>query len=332
MIHLAGKKLDPLPGLKYTARRLSTGFCVQPVHWSDDPVHDEAWADALSMQYGGRHAPAWLREMEMELVRGGTAVWPMLDREVHVSEHISFKELTSDAWTVYRGLDHGVRVPTCCAWAGVNRDGDRYLYRQYYQAETTIAQNARNIVRLTEPEEEVAATVADPSIWTRDPKTLEVLAAEYARNNLPLVQADNSRAGYDWLMRGFLSALCRWSIVHGYKPHKKLPQTLSKGDLEQGAAHPAIWFHPVCADGELSLFEQCRNLRWKEVKGDPLKRAAPEEYEDIHDEGPDVVRYLCQTPGVRWTRVQRAQPVGADMLFRKLREEAGAGKMPERLT
>jgi len=332
MIHLAGKKMEPLPGLKYTARRLSTGFCIQPVHWSDDPEHDEAWADSLSMEYGGRSAPAWLREMEMDLVRGGTAVWPMLTPEVHVSDHVTFKELTSDAWTIYRSLDHGVRVPTCCAWAGVNKDGDRFFYRQYYQAETTISQNARNIVRMTEPEEEVAATVADPSIWERDPKTLEPLSVEYAKNGLGLVQADNSRAGYDWLMRGFISALARWSIVHDYKPHPKLPQTLSKGDLEQAAAHPAIWFHPICAQGERSLFEECRNLRWKEIKGDPLKRAPPEEFEDVDDEGPDVVRYLCQTAGVRWVRQRRPQIRGADILFQKLREEAGAGKLPDRLT
>lgn len=332
MIHLAGKKLEPLPGLKYPAVRLSTGFCVQPVHWSDDPDHDETWADSFSLGYGGRTSPAWLREMEMELVRGGTAVWPMLTRAVHVSDHVSYAELCSDAWTLYRGLDHGVRVPTCCAWMGVKKEGgDRYFYRQYYQAETTIAQNSRNIVRLTEPEEEIAATVADPSIWQRDPKTLEPLSVEYGRSGLPLVQADNSRAGYDWLMRGFISALARWSIVQGYEPHEKLPRRLTKGDLEQAAAHPAIWFHPLCAQGEMSLFEQCRNLRWKEVKGDPLKRSPPEEFEDINDEGPDVVRYLCQTAGVRWVRQRRRLAKGADILFAKLREEAGAGTVPDRL-
>ena len=320
MIHVGGEIVTHNPAMKYPLRRLRTGWVVQPVHWSDDPEKTEEWADKFALRhYGGRHAPGWLREMEMELVRGGLAVWPMLDTEVHQRDDITSAELCGDGWTLYRSLDHGIRHPTCCAWVAVNKDGDRYFYRQYYSTDTTIGMNCKAILDATGGDECISLTVADPSIWQREAVGMRTLASVYADHNLPLVKADNSRAGYDWLTRGFQSALARWSIARSYRPHPKLPQTISRGDLEQLAASPAIWFHPSCADGARSLFEQCRNLRWREVQGDPMKRAAPEEYEDKDDEGPDVLRYACQTSAVYWRRARRPVARGQEVLLEALR-------------
>lgn len=326
MIHFGGEEIDALPGLQHPARRLSTGFVIQPVHWSDHPDYDEHWADVQSVEYGGRQSPGWCREMEMDLVRGGHPVWPMLTREVHVRD-VPFEELCSDTWTLWRSVDHGVRVPTCCAWVGVNKDGDRYFYRQYYQSEATVSMNVSRILQRTENHEQIIGTVADPSIWQRKATDMKPLANDYAAAGMPIQPADNSRAGYDWLAAAFQSALARWSILRGHKPHGSLPQSLTPADLERFAKHPAIWFHPCCAEGEYNLFDQCRNLRWKEIAGDPLKKAPPEEFEDINDEGPDVVRYACQTAGVAWRRQPRGLVRGADAVMAALsKQERASGR------
>jgi hypothetical protein len=321
VISIAGEAEGKLPGFHYPTMRLRNGFSVQAVYWFDDPEHDDAWADTKALAYGGRQSPGWRREMEIELVRGGQPIWPMLCREVHVRDDIPFAALLTDAWTLYRSLDAGLRHDTCCAWVAINKDGDRYFYRQYYKNERTIALNAKAILQLTEPSERIAATVADPSIWQREPTALRLVADLYAQAGLPLVHADNSRAGYDTLTAGFYSALARWSIGNNYNLHPRLPEGLKPPDLEKLASVPAIWFHPTVADGPKSLYEQTANLRWKEIRGDPLKHAPSEDFEDVDDEGPDVVRYACQTPLVRW-RSAVGTPMGLrDILARAWRRQ-----------
>jgi len=315
MLAIAGKVIERPEGLREPVRRLATGFVVVPIHWRDDPDHDEAWADERSMLYGGRHTVAWQREMEIELVRGGSPVWPMLDREVHVWRK-PYRELLTDDWTLYRGLDPGTRHPTCCAWMAIHRGrgrheaGDRYFYRQYYATDLPAAVNAWNILQATPADESIAATVADPAAWQRSKTDARTPAEIYAENGLPLVRADNSRTGYDWLTQAFMAALARWSIWNGYRVHPKLPASLTRSALERLAAHPAVWFHPECADGSQSLFEQCANLRWKDVGG---QVPGPERIEDRDKDGPDVVRYLCQTPSVVWQRRARQAIRPADL-------------------
>jgi len=82
--------------------------------------------------------------------------------------------------------------------------------------------------------------------------------------------------------------------------------TLSIGDVERIASKPAIWFHPSVAQGDRSIFEQCRQLRYRKTNGDPEHKAPSEKFEDINDEGPDVVRYMCQSPQTFWTAGHRA--------------------------
>ena len=309
---------------KHPPRRLRCGFYVQPVHWSDNPAHTEAWADRMAARYGGRDSPGWLREYEMQPVSPGTRVWPMLAREVHVLLK-DWDEIVGPKWTRFRVLDHGMRHPTCCGWVAVNANGDQYWYRQYYATDRTIAENCLAILARTKPEEQVAGDVIDPSVFARNPETGRTFAAAYQDAGLAVIRADNSRAGYDAAATGFVSTLARWSLFHR-KAHPKMA-ALEPGTLETLAAKPAIWFHPDCAAGLLSLYEECAALRYEEVRGDPFRHAAPEKPVDVHDEGADVVRYGRQTPAASYREIRRIVPQDIfDRLIRAEEEERKHGR------
>lgn len=309
---------------KHPSRRLRCGFRVQPVHWSDNPDHDEAWANRIAARYGGRDSPGWLREYEMQPVSAGVRVWPMLIREVHVLRK-DWDEIVGPKWTRFRVIDHGIRHPTCCGWVAVNTHGDQYWYRQYYAADRTIAENALAILSLTKAEEAIAGDVADPAVFARNPETGRPFATAYQDAGLSVVPADKGTPGYDAVATGFVSALARWSLFHR-KPHPKMA-ALEPGTLETLAAKPAIWFHPICAASLLSLFEECAALRYGEVRGDPFQHAAPEKPVDVHDEGADVVRYGRQTPTVAFQEKRRVVPPDIfDRLIRAEEEERKRGR------
>ena len=326
---LAGTPDLHLPGFSCRARRLSHGCLVQEVDYGDDPSHDDRWVAEKSAPYGGVGSVWWQQNMLRRLTRRGQPVWPMLRREIHVR---LFAERGSAAWAVYRSLDHGMRHPECCAWLAVNTDGDRFFFRQYYRTDATVPANAAEILRLTPHDEEVQATVADPSIWQRDALTGELWADAYAKAGLPLSAADNSRVGYDRMTSGFISAIARFAIWR--RDLNILQEALAAPVMDQSLAmklaqEPAIWFDPACAGENPSLYEQCLNFRWKPQVGDPAFKAPSADFVDVDDEGPDVVRYAVQTPSVRWQPASKPKP-SVDILKRiiesdKRREAKSAG-------
>ena len=275
------------------ARTLRCGAYVQPIHWSDDPNRDDAWADNAAAPYGGRDSPGWLREHEMQPVAAGQRVWPMMTRTVHL-EARPWAEIISPEYTRYRVIDHGMRHPTCCAWVAVNARGDRYVYRQFYSTARTIAENCLTILEATEAEEQIAGNVADPSIWATNPVTGDANATAYEENGLALSQADNRRVGYDTVATMLVSAMARWSIFHR-KPHPAFGSDVAESTLEMLSAKPALTFHPAVAVGVQSIFEECFNLRYRDVRGDPAQHSEPEKPVDVNDDGADVTRYACQT-------------------------------------
>jgi hypothetical protein len=73
---------------------------------------------------------------------------------------------------LYRSFDHGDASPACCLWWGVDREGNVFCYREYYQADELIATHRENIYRLglirsSPPElsEKYRDSLADPSIF-----------------------------------------------------------------------------------------------------------------------------------------------------------------------
>lgn len=297
---IGGRDEDWLPGLSFPGRRLSTGFLVQEIDWRDHPQHDEAWADAEAARYGGRTSPFWLANHERLLVRGGQPVYPMLAPDIH-QQIVSAQQLLSGNWTLFRSLDHGIRHPTCCAWAAVNRQGDVHVYREYYAAELPLAAHARLIAQLTNPRENIRLTVADPSLWERTPETLKTVADLYREGGIDLLRADNAlEAGVESVTTMLVSTLARVLVFRDELPRLrnalKAP-TLTMGTAKRLADSPALTFSPAAS----RIFSEMMNWRYVSPTGNPRERAAPSRFVDLADEGPDVVRYLCQSPAVRWS-------------------------------
>lgn len=69
--------------------------------------------------------------------------------------------------TLHRILDHGDSAPTCCLWAAVDRNGNVFVYREYYLPNALISTHRENITALSEYET-YAFNLADPSIFHKE--------------------------------------------------------------------------------------------------------------------------------------------------------------------
>lgn len=273
-------------------RRLATGFCHVRVHYLADPDKDRSWALRRSTYYGGMDTPKWRREYEIDYdAVQGQAVYPMLS-----NQHIKSRDLVGR--TFYRVIDHGIRHPTVCLWVAVNTSGDRHVFREYYMTDKTVDFNCREIERRTS--EPISDSYIDPAtrqrvpLSQRDKAPVSVLSL-YRDSGIHCLLADNSRAGYDSVRDGLLSALAREVVTTGsadsYMAKEYFPE-MSNDELLAMAARPSLTFEPSCP----KVFKEMKNLRFKDVSGDPASHAQPEQIIDFEDDGPDCVRYAMQSP------------------------------------
>jgi len=275
---------------------LTSGFFHRFIHYSDDPARDDAWVAREAPRYGGVNSPKWLREQEGNWdVYGGERVWPMVSRQYHNAHIIIDKD-----WAVYRIIDHGIRHPTCCLWVGVNRNGDRHFFREYYATDKSVALNAREIVRLSA--EQPLDTFIDPSTLKRvnfetsdpnaDKKGLTTLIELYIVHGIPCSLADNSSVGYEKVTEGLLSTLARESLRTGQLSSYLAEMKINQDGLLMLAGKPSITFDLRMTD---RAFKEMENLRWKEIVGDETQKASSEKTVDVEDEGPDCIRYAMQS-------------------------------------
>jgi len=256
----------------------------------------------MSPLYGGINSARWRREMEIDWgVYAGQRVWPMLNRKYHNS---SF-ELSGD-WAVYRVIDHGIRHPTCCLWVGVNHNGDRHFFREYYATDKSVAINTKQIINLTK--ENIIDTLIDPSTRKRinyltsdgsaEKRGLARIVDLYINNGISCSLADNSAAGYDKVTDGLLSQLARYAIREGVMPLYLQEMNVNQEQILMLASKPAISFDLRCVS---RAFNEMVNLRWKELTGDATQQSKPEKTVDVADEGADCVRYAVQSE-IYWRR------------------------------
>lgn len=88
----------------------------------------------------------------------------MWDRNVHVVKPFVIPR----GWTKYRGLDWGYTAQAAVPWITVDYSGNHYIYREFYEAGNAPRTMARKVLAMTPPEEVIAATLADPSIWAKN--------------------------------------------------------------------------------------------------------------------------------------------------------------------
>jgi len=121
-------------------------------------------------------------------------VFKSFSRSTHVVEPFELPK----SWPRWRAVDWGKAKPFCCLWFAKDLDiGRIYVYRELYKTDLTDQQQARMIAEMTMPDETVLYTMADPSMWEEKSYDGQVFttANQYAKNQVPLVKANNDRLG-----------------------------------------------------------------------------------------------------------------------------------------
>lgn len=294
-------------------RRLDTAYCHVRIHYSADPEKDGDWQRRRSARYGGVDTPKWRREMEIDYTAvQGQPVYPML-----TDAHIAMRSTTDMA--IYRIIDHGIRHPMVCLWMGVARNGDRHIFREYYRSGGTIQVNCQEVLRRTVGN--VVDTLIDPATRQRVPLSgkdkapVSVLSLYNNALGISCTCADNSRAGYDEVRNALLSTLARKALEEGYvDEHTHFAKqyfakfSLTSAELLEMSRHNTLTFDPQC----VRVFREMRNLRFRDLSGDPTEKAKPEEIMDFEDDGPDCVRYGVQTK-LRWRQPTTAPQPGSHL-------------------
>ena len=112
-------------------------------------------------------------------------------------EHICEPFEIPSHWVKFRGIDWGYTAPFACVWVAKDPASGRiYLYREIVKTKMMDRWQAKNIRDLTPPQETIAATYADPSMWTpKNQKDTDITSSadEYAREGVWLQKGDNNR-------------------------------------------------------------------------------------------------------------------------------------------
>jgi hypothetical protein len=162
---------------------------------ADNPYLDKSYWDELNS------LPEQLRKAWVDgdwTVFSGMA-FPTWDETVHVIDPI----LLPAYWPRKRAVDWGYAAPFGCLWLCKDPNTGRiYIYREAYEAMLSDRQQANLIKELTDPDERILKTFADPSMWGRKSKRDEngkdvttTSADEYLSCGIMLTQADNDRLG-----------------------------------------------------------------------------------------------------------------------------------------
>lgn len=106
-------------------------------------------------------------------------------------------------WTRIRGIDYGYTNPMACVWIAFDGDGTAYIYRELYGTGMVPTVQARRIATMTRPDEAIAYTMADPSIWAKT-GIGPCIAEQYQRAGLKVRRANNERVAGWTLLRQYL--------------------------------------------------------------------------------------------------------------------------------
>ncbi|MDR0839592.1 MAG: phage terminase large subunit [Oscillospiraceae bacterium] len=112
--------------------------------------------------------------------------------EFDESRHVVAPFRVPARWTRFRSFDYGLDM-LACLWLAVSPEGKCHVYRELRAPNLVVSEAARAIADLTLPGEEIAATFAPPDMWSRQKDTGASMAELFAKNNVPVLRAGNSR-------------------------------------------------------------------------------------------------------------------------------------------
>ena len=228
---------------------------------------------------------------------GGGLVYDEWVREIHMIEPFEVPY----EWTRYRGMDHGTRNPTTCAWVAVSPQGDLFLYDEYYETGKGIDKNVQNIIEQSGNERRVAEeyadstnpgvvyyqevevnahfemTVLDPrSFASPDPNTNLNLGVLYRRAGL------NIRAGTAQKNEFRIPKVKEWLQVDYTKKH---PQTGKMG-------RPRFYVFSTC----VNFVREIESRQWKKMPARNTTDAPAEVPEKKNDHLQNAMEYVINIP------------------------------------
>lgn len=200
-------------------------------------------------------------------------IYPEFDIDTHIVD--DFKPWASgerwrQVWTLYRALDIGYRNPTACLFIAVNKDGEHFVFQEYYEAELKLDQHARNILAMS-GKHPFRLTVVDPAASATDPHTGTSSLDFLTQHGLICVPGNND-------------------VVHGIAAVSEMLRVGKSG-------RPRLFFCRGCAN----TIREIRTYRWQDQGRSQVGRLDPREKPmKRNDHAMDTVRYAAMANFTFW--------------------------------
>ncbi len=197
--------------------------------------------------------------IEGEFARREGLVYPDFDAAVHVVDDFT---PSRDEHTLYRCVDVGIRNPTACLWLAVNREGEVFVYKEYYERELPLNVHAKNILAVN-GEDPIRWTAIDPAAAQRDKVSGTSPLDYFSMNGIPCIPAPNA------VIEGVTK------VTEYLQVHPKLER-------------PRLFFCRRC----VNTVQEMRSLRWAPQTTQAATLLDPKE--KIHkrnDHAADALRY-----------------------------------------
>ena len=143
------------------------------------------------MSIGGSLAQAWVEGIWDQFAGQFFTEWS-------ADQHLCKPFAVPQDWPRWMATDWGLADPSCTLWGTRSPAGRIYVYRERYEPEKTIDQQALKI-KLWSGGEKFRNRVLDPSCWSREANG-RTKADQYAEWGVPMAPANNDReAGWSKL-------------------------------------------------------------------------------------------------------------------------------------
>jgi len=223
-----------------------------------------------------------------------------------------------------RTLDHGETSPTCCIWWALDKHGNLFAYREYYQPDRLISYHRQRIYELSLRKvktqiagavgedtvlEKYASELADPSIF--NPRTQRGVSVSVAEEYLEVNEAKTDKHSSIWWQRADNNELGTRNRINEFlrlDPEHKNPLT---GKL--GA--PRLYFIERTSDypnGCMELIRETRSARRIKIgTQDGRDVFSDERDESIVDHAYDNCRYRIADMDALPVEAIRTPPPGS---------------------
>ncbi|MDR0915575.1 MAG: phage terminase large subunit [Oscillospiraceae bacterium] len=112
--------------------------------------------------------------------------------EFDANLHVVAPSRIPKTWQRFRAFDYGLDM-LACLWIAVSPEGKCVVYRELRRSGLVVSQAAREISRLTLPDENIIATLAPPDMWSRQKDSGRTMAELYAQGGIYLTRASSDR-------------------------------------------------------------------------------------------------------------------------------------------